>query len=158
MHPIMAMRRTCLYGWSAVAVCNRSNAYLHRCIDGSHLSAFRDSANMRSKLMRHMRTLQLGFMDEEGSGKVRRIVNESSAATETYIAHQLLTNVLQQPHQSGFVLLLLVFDWRLGLLCLIPGCNRICSNELHDGRQHEKENGRVPECIGGNVEARQLSM
>ena len=39
--------------------------------------------------MKHILTLPLGFMDEEGSGKVRKVVNESSAATETYLAHRL---------------------------------------------------------------------
>lgn len=75
---------------------------------------------MRSKLMRHILTLPLGFMDEEGSGKVRKIVNESSAATETYIAHQLPDKCVATATPVGLVLLLLVFDWRLGLLCLIP--------------------------------------
>jgi len=90
-----------VYGWSAVAFAIGAMLIYIGALMCSHLSAFRIQANMRSKLMRHILTLPLGFMDEEGSGKVRKIVNESSAATETYIAHQLPDNVLQQPHQSG---------------------------------------------------------
>ena len=86
----------------------------------SHLSAFRIQANMRSRLMRHILTLPLGFMDDEGSGKVRKIVNDSSAATETFVAHQLPDKYVAGATQVGLASLLLVFDWKLGLLCLIP--------------------------------------
>ena len=75
---------------------------------------------MRSRLMRHIMSLPLGFMDEDGSGKVRKIVNESSAATETYLAHQLPDKCVATATPIGLVVLLLVFDWRLGLLSLIP--------------------------------------
>ena len=59
-------------------------------------------------------------MEEEGSGKIRKIVNESSAATETYIAHQLPDKCVAFATPVGLAILLLIFDWRLGLLCLIP--------------------------------------
>ena len=86
----------------------------------SHLSAFRIQANMGSRLMRHILTLPLGFMDDEGSGKVRKIVNDSSAATETFVAHQLPDKYVAGATPVGLASLLLVFDWKLGLLCLIP--------------------------------------
>lgn len=86
----------------------------------SHLSAFRIQANMRFRLMRHILTLPLGFMDDDGSGKVRKIVNDSSAATETFVAHQLSDKYVAGATQVGLASLLLVFDWKLGLLCLIP--------------------------------------
>ena len=97
------------YGWCAVgsAVC-------------SHLAAFHVQATMRSRLMRHIMSLPLGSMDEDGSGKVRKIINESSAATETYLAHQLPDKCVATATPIGLVVLLLVFDWRLGLLSLIP--------------------------------------
>ena len=105
-----------VYGWSAVAFAIGAMLIYIGALMCSHLSAFRIQANMRSKLMRHILTLPLGFMDEEGSGKVRKIVNESSAATETYIAHQLPDKCVATATPVGLVLLLLVFDWRLGLL------------------------------------------
>ena len=109
-----------VYGWSAVAFAIGAMLIYIGALMCSHLSAFRIQANMRSKLMRHILTLPLGFMDEEGSGKVRKIVNESSVATETYIAHQLPDKCVATATPVGLALLLLVFDWRLGLLCLIP--------------------------------------
>ena len=99
------------YGWSAVGFALLATTIYIGALICSHLSAFRIQANMRSRLMRHILTLPLGFMDDEGSGKVRKIVNDSSAATETFVAHQL---------PDGLASLLLVFDWKLGLLCLIP--------------------------------------
>ena len=108
------------YGWSAVGFAILAMLIYIGALICSHISAFRVQANMRSSLMRHILTLPLGFMDDEGSGKIRKIVNESSAATETYIAHQLPDKCVATATPIGLVLLLLVFDWRLGLLCLIP--------------------------------------
>lgn len=86
----------------------------------SHLGAFRIATNLRLQSMNHIVKLPLGFAEHFGSGKLRKIVNESSAATETYLAHQLLdrANALATP--CGLLVLLFVFDWRLGLLSLAP--------------------------------------
>lgn len=108
------------YGWSAVGFALLAMLIYIVGLMCSHLSAFRIQANMRSKLMRHILTLPPDFMDDEGSGKIRKIVNESSAATETYIAHQLPDKCVATATPIGLAILLLVFDWRLGLLCLIP--------------------------------------
>lgn len=109
-----------LYGWSAVGSAILAMIIYIGALICSHLSAFRVQANIRSGLMRHILTLPLGFMDDEGSGKIRKIVNESSAATETYIAHQLPDKCVAIATPIGLAVLLLVFDWRLGLLCLVP--------------------------------------
>lgn len=108
------------YGWSAVGFAILSMLIYIGALICSHLSAFRVQANMRVGLMKHILTLPLGFMDEEGSGKVRKVVNESSAATETYLAHQLPDKCVAVATPIGLAILLFVFDWRLGLLCLIP--------------------------------------
>lgn len=108
------------YGWSAVGFALLAMLIYIGALACSHLAAFRIQANMRSRLMRHILTLPLGFMDDEGSGKVRKIVNDSSAATETFVAHQLPDKYVANATPIGLALLLLVFDWKLGLLCLIP--------------------------------------
>ncbi len=86
----------------------------------SHKGAFRIATNLRLQTMEHIVKLPLGFVENFGSGKLRKIVNESSAATETYLAHQLpdRANAIATP--CGLLVLLLVFDWRLGLLSLVP--------------------------------------
>ena len=86
----------------------------------THISAFRVQATMRSRLMRHVIALPLGVFDKEGTGKIRRIVNDSSAATETYIAHNLPDKAVAAATPAGLVILMLAFDWRIGLICLIP--------------------------------------
>lgn len=109
-----------VYGWSAVGFAILSMLIYIGALICSHLSAFRVQANMRVGLMKHILTLPLGFMDDEGSGKVRKVVNESSAATETYLAHQLPDKCVAVATPIGLAILLFVFDCRLGLLCLIP--------------------------------------
>ena len=86
----------------------------------SHKGAFRVATNLRLRTMEHIIKLPLGFAESFGSGRLRKIVNESSAATETYLAHQLpdRCNAIATP--CGLLILLLVFDWRLGLLSLVP--------------------------------------
>lgn len=108
------------YGWCAVGSAVLAMLIYMGGLICSHLAAFHVQATMRSRLMRHIMSLPLGAMDEDGSGKVRKIINESSAATETYLAHQLPDKCVATATPIGLVVLLLVFDWRLGLLSLIP--------------------------------------
>ena len=86
----------------------------------SHLGAFRIATNLRIQTMEHIVKLPLGLAERIGSGKLRKIVNESSAATETYLAHQLPDRAGAIATPCGLLVLLLVFDWRLGLLSLAP--------------------------------------
>ena len=108
------------YGWSAVGTALLSMIIYICSLICSHIAAFHVQAVMRSQMMHHIVTLPLGFMDSEGSGKIRKIVNESSAATETYLAHQLPDQTGAYATPVGLLVLLLAFDWRLGLLSLIP--------------------------------------
>ena len=108
------------YGWSAVLSALLSMVIYIGALMCSHIAAFRVQANMRSEMMHHIVTLPLGFMDSEGSGKIRKTVNKCSAATEAYLAHQLPDQAGAYATPVGLLVLLLVFDWRLGLLSLIP--------------------------------------
>ena len=86
----------------------------------SHLAAFRIAANMRIDITEHIAKLPIGFTDSFGSGKLRKIINDSTAATESYLAHQLPDKYAAMATPVGLLALLLVFDWRLGLLSLVP--------------------------------------
>ena len=108
------------YGWAAVGFALLSMIIYVGSLMCSHVAAFHVQAEMRSQMMHHIVTLPMGFMDIEGSGKIRKIVNESSAATETYLAHQLPDQTGAYATPVGLLVLLLVFDWRLGLLSLVP--------------------------------------
>ena len=86
----------------------------------SHMGAFRVATNMRIDTMEQIVRLPLGFAESFGSGKLRKIVNEASAATETYLAHQLPDKAGAIATPLGLIVLLFVFDWRLGILSLVP--------------------------------------
>ncbi|MBR1555019.1 MAG: ABC transporter ATP-binding protein, partial [Oscillospiraceae bacterium] len=75
--------------WQAVGITVLALLLYIAALFCTHIAAFRVQANMRSRLMRRILTLPLGVFDEDGTGKIRRTVNESTAATETYIAHNL---------------------------------------------------------------------
>ena len=88
----------------------------------SHVAAFRIASNIRIEAMHHIVKLPLGFAESFGSGKLRKIVNESSAATETYLAHQLPDKAGAIATPIGLLVLLFVFDWRLGCLLYTSRC------------------------------------
>lgn len=127
------------YGWLAVIFAVLSMLLYIGGLMCSHMSAFHVQANMRTVLMKHILTLPLGFMDLEGSGKIRKIVNESSAATETYLAHQLPDKAGAVATPIGLLVLLLVFDWRLGLLSLIPVVLAFCIMQTMMGESMKKK-------------------
>lgn len=78
------------------------------------------SGKFRKDMMHHIVKLPLGEVEKFGSGKLRKTVNDSSAATETYLAHQLPDMVGSIVTPIGLLIFLFVFDWRFGLISLIP--------------------------------------
>ena len=86
----------------------------------SHFSAFRAATNMRIEITEHIAKLPLGFTESFGSGKLRKIINDSTGAAETYLAHQLPDKYGAIATPIGLLALLLAFDARLGLLSLVP--------------------------------------
>ena len=106
--------------WTAVAWTVGSLLVYIGALMCTHIAAFRVQANMRSTLMRRILTLPLGVFDEDGTGKIRRTVSDSTAATETFIAHNLPDKAVAAATPIGLAALLLIFDWRIGLICVIP--------------------------------------
>ncbi len=86
----------------------------------THIAAYRIAKNMRKTALNHIMILPLGFFTNMGSGKLRRIINDSAAATETYLAHQLPDLVGAYTTPLAVLIVLFVFDWRLGLISLAP--------------------------------------
>ncbi len=107
------------YGWMAVAMAIASALVYFGGLMCSHVAAFRIAANMRKALMKHIMTLPIGFLDSIGSGKVRKWVQESTQSTETYLAHQLPDKAGMYATMLGLAVLMFLFDWRMGLLCLL---------------------------------------
>ena len=108
------------YGWMAVLFAVLSYLIYVCALLCSHLSAFRVATNLRLAAAEHLATLPLGFTEAFGSGKLRKIIQESTGAAETYLAHQLPDRYSAMATPVGLLALLFVFDWRLGLLSLVP--------------------------------------
>ena len=108
------------YGWMAVLFAAVSYLIYICALLCSHLAAFRVATNLRLAATAHLAALPLGFTEHFGSGKLRKIIQESTGAAETYLAHQLPDQWGAMATPVGLLALLLVFDWRLGLLSLVP--------------------------------------
>jgi len=108
------------YGWMAVLFAVLSYLIYVAALMCSHLSAFRVATNLRLAVSEHLAVLPLGFAEKFGSGKLRKIIHESTGAAETYLAHQLPDQYNAIATPVGLLVLLLAFDWRLGLLSLAP--------------------------------------
>ena len=107
-------------GWMAVLFAVLAALVYVGALVCSHGSAFRTAANMKKALMRHIACLPIGFADEMGSGKLRRIVTEVTGSTETLLAHNLpdMAGAIAMP--LCMLVMLFVYDWRYGVACLIP--------------------------------------
>ena len=108
------------YGWMAVLFAVLAYIIYIAALMCSHLSAFRVATNLRLEVTEHLATLPLGFTETFGSGKLRKIIHESTGTAETFLAHQLPDKYNAMATPIGLLVLLLVFDWRLGLLSLVP--------------------------------------
>lgn len=108
------------YGWHAVLFALLAMVFYIAALMCSHKAAFRVQATMRTKMMEHIMKLSLGYVESQGSGKIRKIVMESSAATETFLAHNVPDKVVSKATPIGLLIMMAIFDWRLGLMSLIP--------------------------------------
>lgn len=108
------------YAWLAVAFSLLSILLYFVALCCSHLAAFRTATNMKKEAMHHIVTLPLGYFSQNASGRLRKIIDDNAGLTEGFLAHQLpdLTGAVVMP--VAVISLLFVFDWRLGICCLIP--------------------------------------
>lgn len=108
------------YAWYAVASAVSGVVLYFLALMSSHLAAFRVESNMRGEAMRKIVRMPLGFFDRNTSGKIRKVIDDNAGITHSFLAHQLpdLAATLLVPLIA--LTLILVFDWRLGLACLIP--------------------------------------
>lgn len=108
------------YGWQAVGFALLGMVFYIAALMCSHKAAFRVQANMRIDMMKHIMKLPLGYVEAEGTGKIRKIVTDSSSATENFLAHNLPDKAVSVATPIGLLVMMMVFDWRLGLISLIP--------------------------------------
>ena len=107
-------------GWMAVLFAVIGYLLYIAALMCSHMAAFRVATNMRKDVLSQLVKLPLGYVEEAGSGRLRKIINDSTAASETYLAHQLPDKAVAVATPIGLIALLFIFDWKLGILSLIP--------------------------------------
>ncbi|GAA6382053.1 ABC transporter ATP-binding protein [Intestinibacter bartlettii] len=108
------------YGWYALIFAAAGILVYVMSLLCSHLSAFRIASNMRKEAMHHVMKLPMGYLSKEGSGKIRKIIDESATSTETYLAHQLPDMVQLVTTVVAAVVCLFIFNWKFGVSSLIP--------------------------------------
>ena len=108
------------YAWMAVVFAAASILIYFIALNCTHLAAFRTATNMRKTAIHHIVTLPLGIFSKNASGRLRKIIDDNAGLTEGFLAHQLpdLTGAVVMP--VAVIALILLFDWRLGICCLIP--------------------------------------
>ena len=108
------------YAWMTAGFSAASIFVYFIALNCTHLAAFRTATNMRKKAIHHIVTLPLGYFSQNASGRLRKIIDDNAGLTEGFLAHQLpdLTGAIVMP--VAVMILIFLFDWRLGICCLIP--------------------------------------
>lgn len=122
------------YAWLAVLFSVLSILLYFIALNCSHLAAFRTATNMRKKAIHHIVTLPLGYFSQNASGQLRKIIDDNAGLTEDFLAHRLpdLTGAVIMP--VAVLVFLFLFDWRLGICCLIPlGVSLVCLRRVMGG-------------------------
>lgn len=107
------------YGWSAAALALAGFVVYTVALCLSHFAAFHTARNMKSQVLHHLATLPLGYFTTHPCGALRKTIDDNAGQTEAFLAHQL-------PDLSGSIvtvvtmlIMLLFFDWRLGVPCIL---------------------------------------
>ena len=108
------------YAWWAVGFSVLSIILYFVALCCSHLAAFRTATNMKKTAIHHIVTLPLGYFSQNASGHLRKVIDDNAGLTENFLAHQLpdLTGAVVMP--VAVLVMIFIFDWRLGLCCLVP--------------------------------------
>ena len=115
------------YGWLAFGFAVGGIAVYFAALMCTHLAAFRTASNIRKAGMAHLMKTPLGFFDSNASGLLRNRLDGAAADTETLLAHNLADIVGTIVMFVAMVVLLFVFDWRMGAACLLAAVVSIVS-------------------------------
>ena len=107
------------YGWWAFGLAIASILIYFVGLMCTHLAAFRCASNMRKRTTDHLMHTSLGYFDSHASGALRRVVDGCAAETEALLAHKLPDTAGSVAMIIGMLALFFIFDWRLGLACMV---------------------------------------
>ena len=106
--------------WWAVGAAIGSVLIYFAALSSSHLAAFRVESNIRREAMRKIVSMPLGFFDSHTSGRIRKIIDDNASTTHSFLAHQLPDIAATALVPVAVIALIFIFDWRLGIACLVP--------------------------------------
>ena len=107
------------YGWMAFAFAVAGIIVYFAALMCTHLAAFRTASNIRKAGMAHLMKTPLGFFDSNASGLLRNRLDGAASETETLLAHNLADIVGTVAMFIAMLVLMFVFDWRMGAACLL---------------------------------------
>ncbi len=107
------------YGWMAFAFSLAGIIVYFAALMCTHLAAFRTASNIRKQGMAHLMKTPLGFFDSNASGLLRNRLDGAASETETLLAHNLADIVGSITMFIGMIVLMFLFDWRMGGACLL---------------------------------------
>ncbi len=107
------------YGWMAFGFAVAGIAVYFAALMCTHLAAFRTASNIRKQGMAHLMKTPLGFFDSNASGLLRNRLNGAASETETMLAHNLADIVGSAAMVISMIVLMFLFDWRMGASCLL---------------------------------------
>ena len=107
------------YGWMAFGFAVGGILLYFAGLMCTHLAAFRTASNIRKRGMAHVLRAPLGFFDSNASGLIRNRLDAAAAETETLLAHNLADIVGTITLFLSMIVLMFVFDWRMGAACLM---------------------------------------
>ncbi len=107
------------YGWLAFAFAVGGILVYFAALMCTHLAAFRTASNIRKQGVAHLMKTPLGFFDNNASGLLRNRLDGAASETETLLAHNLADIVGTAAMFIAMLVLMFVFDWRMGAACLL---------------------------------------
>lgn len=115
------------YGWMAFAFAVGGILIYFFALMCTHLAAFRTASNIRKRGMAHLMKTPLGFFDNNASGLLRNRLDGAASETETLLAHNLADIVGTVAMFIAMLVLMFVFDWRMGAACLLAAVISVLS-------------------------------
>ena len=107
------------YGWWAFLFAVVGILVYFAALMCTHLAAFRTASNIRKQGMAHLMKTPLGFFDNNASGFLRNRLDGAASETETLLAHNLADITGTVAMFIVMIVLMFVFDWRMGCACLL---------------------------------------
>ena len=127
------------YGWMAFIFAVAGIAVYFAALMCTHLSAFRTASNIRKQGMAHLMKAPLGFFDSNASGLLRNRLDGAADETETLLAHNLADVVGTITMFVSMLVLMFVFDWRMGASCLVAAVISIIALCMMMGGKNAKK-------------------